>query len=162
MGIKAFAGKSKIKHAYGSIYVNDNTSPTVISGSGIGNKVQFTFFDTNGVFNDLTPDHTNDHIIINKAGIYFIAVKITADSVVGAGAEFSFDIFINNGTTIKENLHTHRSFGGGGGEIGVATITGCTTFDINDTVELWIHNETNSQNVIGTDIELCLFQLDVT
>lgn len=148
---------------YGAMFVNDNVTETAITGTGVANKVQFTLFDNNGVSNgDVTPDHTNDHITSGKTGDYVIKCCITADSVTGAGAEFSFDIFINNGATALSPLHAHRTFSGGGGEIGSIALCGIVNLTANDTVELWIHNETNTQNIILSDVTLSIVQVGGT
>jgi hypothetical protein len=143
--------------SYGGLSVNDNSNPTVISGSGEANKVQYLFFDTNDPSSGgVTPDHTQDHIIINMSGDYVSICSVTADSVAGAGAEFSFDIYVNNGATLKDNLHAHRSFTGGGGEVGSISVSGIATFNSDDTFELWVHNEDNTQNIIITDVTCSL------
>jgi len=157
-GDTTFVGGAGLQEA--SVYVDDNSTETTITGSGVANKVQFTNFDTNGCSNgSATPDHTNDHITIGKAGCYMVLVKITADSIAGAPSQFSFDIFINNGATAKANLHAHRDFAGGAGEVGSITIVGLATFAANDTVELWVHNETNTQNIVLSDVELSVIQV---
>lgn len=141
---------------YGEIYAHDVADTIAIAGIGEANKVQVTSFTTNGLFNFMTPDHTNDHIIVLKAGIYFCAVSISAESGAGAAFEAGFGVYKNNGATGFDNLHSHRNLSGGGGDTGSITISGIVNLAINDTIELWVWNETNVVDVIINDVTLSL------
>jgi hypothetical protein len=145
--------------AFGEITVNGNTTQTAISSSGQNNKVQFALFDTNSPAINIAPDHTQNHIVIERKGIYFVSSCIHADSVSGAGARFGFSIYKNNGTTEITNLHFHRDFSGGGSEAGAGSICGLGSFNVGDTIELWVWNESNSQNIILSDIGIFLLQI---
>lgn len=143
----------------GEICVVGNASETVISSTGKGNKVQFVFFDTNGFSYLTTPDHTEDHIQIQKAGKYFSIASMHADSIAGAAAKLGMSLYKNNGATEFSNIHGHRDFAGGGSESGAMTISGIIDLAVDDTVELWLWNETNTQNIILADVTLSLFKL---
>lgn len=157
LGNEKYFGSAGV--VYGDIYVVDNTTANTFAGIGEANKTQFLQFDTNGVFNNTTPDHTNDHITINVAGDYLINCSITAETS-GAGArEISFDIYKNNGATAFVNLHAHRDMIGGGGEIASIVVSGMVTLAVNDTIEVWVHNETNTNNVILSDVSLSMIQV---
>ena len=142
---------------FGEIYAHDNSTETTITTAGT--KVQVTIFDTDGQASNTSPSHSQDHITTTKAGIYLVTVSLTADSVSGAGAEFDFQVYKNNGATAFDNAHAHRSFAGGGGEIGSVSISGLIPLDANDTVEVWVTNDTNTQNIIVSDITLSLVQV---
>jgi hypothetical protein len=115
--------------AYGEVFKAGNTVETAIGTSGKANKVQYLFFDTDGPSNNATPDHSNNHVLITKAGVYCVSVCIHADSVTGPAAEFGFSIYKNNGATEVVNLHSHRDFSGGGSEAGSANICGLMDVD---------------------------------
>jgi len=145
--------------AYGEISALDNSTETTISVAGT--KVQVTIFDTNGASNNTTPDHTNDHITITKAGHYFVAVSATVNSIAGAASRFEITVQKNNGSGAIIP-HVDRDLAGGGGESGVISMSGIADLAVNDTVEVWIENETNTQNYIVEDISLALIQIGGT
>lgn len=150
-GTRGFAGRS-LGPAYAGISVVDNAVETAIAVAGTA--VQVTIFDTNDPSNVLTPDHTNDHITIAEDGDYFIDVSATVDSVGGAGSVFHMRVQKNNGATEITPVHCHRNLSGGGGESGVISMTGIATLSASDTIEVWIENETNTQNYMVSDISL--------
>jgi hypothetical protein len=145
---------------YGSVYGEDTATTITISGTGVANKVQITAFDTNGVSNgSVTPDHTNNHLTVGKAGDYDIKCYLTCESVVGAAANFGFQVFINNGATIVSGAHAHRYLAGGGSDVGSVALGNQVALSANDTVEVWVWNDTNTQNVVISDITLVLTQI---
>lgn len=148
--------------AFGEIYAYDTNTTITISGTGIANKVQVTAFDTNGASNNTTPDHTNDHITITKAGIYKCDISCSISSGAGAAFKVGAGVFKNNGATHFTNLHFHRNLSGGGGDTGSASMTGLIDLAVNDTIEVWAWNETNTTNLIVDDITLNLVQVGGT
>ena len=145
--------------AYGSIYCYDGNSTHAFTGSGIANKVQVTCFAVNGDSNNTTPNHTTDDITINKAGKYLITVSITAESAAGTGFLVGFGVYKNNGATLFQNLHAHRNLAGGGGDTGSLSLIGIIDAAVNDTIELWVWNETNTTSVIVDDVTMSLVQV---
>jgi len=142
------------QHTYGGISIVDNATATVISGIGIANKVQFLFFDTNDPSQNTTPDHTSDDITIDDTSDYLVTVSITIDSIAGAAATYGLFCYINNGATAVPNLHAHRDMPAGGGVEGSISLSGIATLTAADTIELWVVNETNTQNVILSDVTM--------
>lgn len=142
---------------FAGISVIENAAQTAIAAANTA--VQITVFDTNEPANGATPDHTNDHITISKTGTYFVSCTITVVSIAGAGAKFHFDIQKNNGATVVGQIHTDRNMSGGGSDAGSATMTGLAVLTAADTIEVWVTNETNTQNVIIEDINLALIQV---
>ena len=65
----------------------------------------------------------------------------------------------NNGATLLTGIHSDRNVGGGGVESGAMTMSGIVTLAVNDTVEIWVENETNTQNYTVEDISLSLKQI---
>ena len=146
--------------AFGEIFVTGNVVETAIALSGKANRVQVIVFDTNGASNNATPDHTNDHITITKAGTYMVNVCIHANSPAGGSAvTFGWSIYKNNGTTEIPNLHSHRGFSGGGSEAGSSNVCGMASLEVGDTIELWCWNEDDAQNVVNEDIGISIFRL---
>lgn len=149
--------RERLNSVYGGISVVGNTTQTAIAVAGT--PVQYTLFDTDDGENQADADHTNDHILIQKAGTYMIIVSIHADSIAGVGAAFDFQIYKNNGATSIPHIHAHRSFAGGGGEIASIGLSGIASLSVNDTIELWVTNDTNTQNIILTDVTLSLMRI---
>ena len=141
---------------YGEISTLENTTETVISSSGV--SVQVTIFDTNGHSHHTTPDHEENHILVEQAGHYLIICSSTVESVSGAASKFEFEIRKNNGAT---NLvpHVDRNIAGGGGSAGVISLSGFAELAVGDTVEAWITNETNTANYIVEDVSLAILQV---
>lgn len=144
---------------FAEISVRDNATQTTITTAGQANKVQITMFDTNGLSNNMTPDYTNDHIAVVKPGIYLATVSIHVDSIAGVGHEVGMSLYKNNGATEFTNVHSHRDMSGGGGEAGSMSMSGIISVAVNDTIELWGWNETNTQNFIVADVTLSLTQI---
>jgi hypothetical protein len=145
-------------HTYAEIYVDGNSTPTTINTQNVWEQV--TVFNTNGESNGATPDHTNDHITINQAGVYLVNVTVAIESVSGgSAAEFQGEVFKNNGATGFSNLHFFRQMAGGGSDVGSAAVTGLDAFVANDTIELWVRNITNTSNLIIKHANLSVVRL---
>jgi hypothetical protein len=145
---------------YGGIHGFDEMDEMTIGGVGIANKAQITTFDTNDSAVGTTPDHTNDHITIDRAGKYFVAASMHVESVgAGAADTVGMGIFKNDGATLFENVHGHRKLAGGGGDIGSMTISGIVTLAATDTVEVWCWNEDNIRNIVIDDITLSVYRV---
>lgn len=147
--------------AYGEIYVRDNVNATAIAVAGT--FVQFTEFNTDGESNLTTPDHTNDHITITEAGRYLVTLSLSLLSVGGGGADtVEVEVRKNNGGTIFNNLHSHRTLAGGGGDKGSMSISGIIDLAANDTVEVWVANDDSTDNIVLEDVTLSLVQVGGT
>lgn len=119
---------------YGEIYTVAGGG-VVTNAVGIGNKVQITIFDTNGESDNMTPDHANDHITVNKSGRYLVTTNFSASSA--NVDDYETIVYTNNGTVIFHNLHTHRSVQAGG-SLGAFSVTGIAQLAFADTVEVWL------------------------
>ena len=148
---------------YAEIYGADTSTTITIASSGKANKVQITSFAVDGVSNNATPDYTNDHITITKAGMYLCTVSMHINSVAGGTAEvYGYSVYKNNGATEFANLHGQRNMAGSGGDEGSVPLSGIIDLAANDTIELWIWNKTNTDNVEVDDINLSLVQVGST
>jgi hypothetical protein len=83
-GLDAADGK------YGSMYVDNNSAgtPQVISTS----LVKLTQFDTNGLSNGVTTDHTTDRLTVVNTGIYILSYNI---ALSGSIADFTVIPHVN-------------------------------------------------------------------
>ena len=147
---------------FGEIYATDVANMITIASSGYGGRAQITSFAVNGVSNNATPDHTNDHITITKAGVYLCTCSISTTSTGGTAYVVKFAVFKNNGATPFNNVHAHRSLSGGGGDTGSISLSGMIDLAAADTIELWCWNATNTNNIIIEDVILSLLQIGGT
>jgi len=145
---------------YGGIHAYDAADTITITGSGIANKIQITTFDANDDALGTTPDHTNDHITITNAGIYYCSLSMHVESDISGGADLvGVGVFKNDGATLFENLHGHRKLAGGAVDTGSMTVTGIVTLAVDDTIEAWIWNEDSTDDLVVDDITLSLFRV---
>ncbi len=142
---------------YGGISATDSAVVTAIAVAGVA--VQITVFDVNNPSNGATPDHTNDHITIVTSGDYYIAVSATVNSIVGAGSRFEMRVQKNNGAANVDPLHVDRNVGGGAVESGSVSMSGIAALTAADTIEVWIENETNTQNYVVESITLTVIEI---
>jgi len=160
-GTFVFAGTAGL--VVGEIYVFDANATHAILGTGIANKVQIVAFDTNGYSLNTTPDHTANHITITIAGQYLCVVSLAIDSLAGSAAQFGFGVFKNDGAVHFQNIHANRDLpSGAGGHSGSISMSGIIDLAISDTIEVWVWNETNTQNIVIDDITLTLTQVGGT
>lgn len=145
--------------AFGQISKLDNSTETTISVAGTG--VQVDIFATDELYKNTTPDATNNHITIHKNGKYLILVSSTVNSIGGAGSRCVLTVRKNNGATVLSGLDVAHDFAGGGGESAPLSMSGLADLSPNDTIEVWIENETNTQNYIVEDISLTVIQVGV-
>jgi hypothetical protein len=142
---------------YGEIYVNDNTTSDTVATA---TNSQVTRFDTNGVYNSMTPDHTNDHITIVKAGIYLCATSIAFSG--DGSVQWAFSAYKNNGNTEFANIHADRKLGAAG-DVGSASMSGLIDLAVGDTIEVWMmHTAGVNKDIIIRDCTLSLIQVGGT
>jgi hypothetical protein len=141
---------------FGEISAYNQSDELTISGSGISNKVQVTTFNSNGVSNLSVPSHGSDHITISRSGVYSVNVSVSLDSVAGSGGTIGIGLFKNNGTTQFQNVHATHDLAGGGGEAASLSLSGLIDVNNTDTIEVWVWNDSNSNNVVVDDITLSL------
>jgi hypothetical protein len=143
---------------FGEVSILNNTSTTVLAAA---TPAQFLFFDTNGPSNGATPDHTNDHITVNKAGTYLVTCSVTTETTVGGGITLDLAVMKNNGATQVGAVHAHRDMAGGGGDVGSISMSGLAVLSSGDTIELWVENETNGNDIILEDATLSIAMVGV-
>jgi hypothetical protein len=145
---------------YGEIFANNVSGTVTITSSGKSNRVQIDTFDNNGLSNgNITPDHTNDHITIGVDGHYMLTCSISCENSPGLAATYGFSAYKNNGSVEFTNCHSHRAMAGAGGDTGSISMNGIIACYANDTIEVWMWNEDNTNNVIVDDITLSLVQI---
>lgn len=93
-------------------------------------------FDTDGASNgSATPDHTNDHITVGKAGMYLVSYTVSCRSAQANSYEFK--IKYNNGATDVTQSHFHRDTSTAG-RLGVGAATCIVDLPASATVEVWV------------------------
>lgn len=147
------------KMIYATIYAHDQAVNTTFSGTGEGNSVQVTIFDTNGDFNNAVPDHTNDHITINETGKYYIFVTMSVETVGASARTVGWHVEKNNGATSIDNLHVERRLTGGGGDVGSVALSGIVDLTEGDTIELWCWNDDNTNSILISDVSMSVLQV---
>lgn len=139
---------------YGEIYVRDNaTSDSVATAT----NTQVSRFSTNGQYNATTPDHTNNHITIQREGTYLVTISLAF--LGDASVDWTATVYTNNGATEYPNVHMNRKLGAGG-DIGSASLSGLCYFYEDDTVELWVrHGAGINKSITIQDCTLSLVKI---
>ena len=138
---------------YGEVFVNDNTTVTSVSSAGF---TQFLHFDTNGHNLNSSPDHTENHIVIERAGVYMVDSCVNIKNSSGNAHDIEVVISKNNNSVIFPNMRRHRTLGTGT-DIGAIPICGHLDLAIDDTIELWITSDSASaRDVNAEDVVLML------
>ena len=144
--------------SYASMYITGNGADVGIVDIGVA--VQVLDFATNGPNNaSCTPDHTSDHITVAVAGDYQINVSATVNTNGGAATVLEMTVQKNNGASVLGGLHVDQSMAGGGGESGSVSMCDIVTLAANDTVEVWIENETSTAEYVVEDISITVVQV---
>ncbi len=138
----------------GEISVADNVT-AMTPGTSF---TQVTAFDTNGISNDVTSDHTNDHLITNTAGNYMVVISLTVNNDEVTAHEIDFQLFKNNGDTEFTNVHVHRSLAGSS-DVGSVSMSGIIACAASDTIELWVQSDTAAKDIIVSDCTLSLYMI---
>jgi len=146
-GDLVFNGGAGLCFADISVYDN-GTADTIATGTW----GQMTRFDTDGESNNCTPSHANDHITITKAGRYM--VNVSASFSGDPNITWYGGVWKNNGNTQLQNLQIHRKLGAGG-DVGCVSMGGIGDFAANDTVEIWIRQDSGASKDI-TIVDCCL------
>jgi len=102
---------------------------------------QILGFDTDGISNLATPDHTNDHITITKTGAYQVQFSISGRSA--NPTTFQFMVRKNNGTVALTNIMVHRTTSAAN-RVATGACTGLVALTAGDTIELWIQRVTGA------------------
>ena len=158
---KAYDGTNwKRKGAvFGSLSAESNATATTISSSStdFSNAVQVTIFDTDQSESGVDTDQSagNDHIVIKHAGWYNLDVSASFSD--GNSNTISYAFFKNNGATQLGSRCTRKM--GTGGDVGSTSGMGRVNLSVGDTIELWVQNESNADNVdfedITMSVEMC-------
>jgi len=117
---------------FGEVYYHGAGSDIVMAAQDTW--YQFTGFDTDGVSNNMTPDHTNDHITVLKAGIYLLALSISTKSATADN--YKIGVALNNGDTYLAVSDIHVTTIAGA-KVEAAAVVALVTLAANDTVEVW-------------------------
>lgn len=142
---------------FGEIWAEGNAVATAIPGAAT--FVQATVFTNNGESSVATPNHTQDHILIQQDGVYVAMVSASVLSGAGLGAIFEAEVRCNNGTVRFTNVHWDRQLAGGGGDVGSTSMSGLARLSVGDTVEVWVQNKANGTDITFEDINLTVIKV---
>jgi hypothetical protein len=119
---------------FGEIYYHGSGTDLALAAQDTW--YQLVAFDTDGEANgSVTPDHTNDHITVGKAGRYLVSYSISSRSA--ASNKYEYSVFYNNGGTEVVNSHTHRDTTVAN-KLGVVANSCIVDLPASATVELWV------------------------
>lgn len=143
--------------AIGVLTVEGNATATAISLSSTDftNKVQFDQFDSAGLSVNMTPEVVQNHIKVDKAGVYVVAFVYSFSG--GSNDTYSGAVYINNGAT-KLNTRSTRKLGTGG-DVGVALLLATGSLVANDTIEPWFQNESGTADFTIEDGIMLAFRI---
>lgn len=138
--------------AYGEISVESNATATTIgsSSSDFSNKVQVTIFDTDGLSQHMTPDNSTDDITVVISGRYLITARFNFTGT--ASDDISAAIFANNGARQLSARGTKAvDSTDADAELTIACVADLIA---DETIELWVQNETAGNNITVVDAVL--------
>jgi len=143
--------------AHAEISFEGNVTATVIAASSnnFSSAKQVTVSGTNGTSHEMTPDHTEDHLVVVRAGTYY--VQATFNLTGTASDDISAAVFRNN----KAEQVTPRSTKAIDSVDldAVFTVSGLVECLVGDTLELWLQNETSTANVTVVDGVLLAYRI---
>lgn len=143
-------------HTYGEISVKDNTNTVTLAAASI---VQVTDFDTNGLSNNTTPDHTEDHILVNHKGIYEVSFNIHLINDAAQKHVIDVSLYANNGNVEFLNVHGHRTMSVGT-DVGAMSGSGIVEILAGETLELWATTDSSSnRDVIFEDVNIHIVEI---
>jgi hypothetical protein len=143
--------------AFGEIYVFDTATAISVATAGVDYKINT--WRNNGASKDCTPDATNNNITITRAGVYMCNVSAVVKSVGAPTQTIGLNVKLNSGVTTASNMHAHRLLAGGGLDTGSVSLSGLLTVVVGDTVELWIANDSTTDNLIVEDANMTVHQV---
>jgi len=144
--------RGEIRRESNSATTTDFGDTTVTFEAG---KAQVTIFDTNGLAHNITADHTNDHLEIDVAGDYELTADISFSG--GNSKTHAFAFHKNNGATKIGGRVTRKL--GASGDVGACSLHTIATLAVDETVELWAQNETDTTSITIEDITMSAVQL---
>lgn len=156
-GITGNATSAGIPPSYAEMFFQDNATPTVIAGSNIPVKINATY--SADMLKDFT--HANGTLTYNNAlaKVFVVDADLTA-TYPGTAQNTSFFITKNGSVIAKSKQSTFI------GPISPANVANpCHAvigLSLGDTIEVWVENNDNANDVIVTDFNLFINSIDAT
>lgn len=145
--------------AFGEIWGVDWATGTAIAVTDTWYQVDA--FTTNGESHLSTPDYTNHHIVVDHAGRYLIVVSASLVSEGGPQETvFEVEVHLNNGAVHCQNIHADQH--SAQDDINSVSMQGIRDLAVNDTVELWVRNRTNTFDVLFHSVCVSLVEVGGT
>jgi hypothetical protein len=145
---------------FGALELEDNTVETEITTAGV--KVQISNFVASTleiVGNGTNPDFSEGHIEIESDGSYIVGCTLSVERSGGALFTAHFECFKNNGATHLAGVHASQYFPATATAPTHVTMIGIANLVKGDTVEIWVTNETNTVNLLVSEIALTVVKV---
>lgn len=151
---------SRRTSTYGEISVRDNLVDTVISV--VNEWVQFTGFDTVGLARGFDASIIDSDNTVEFDTICLVAVSLSYTKGEGPAnsSTFEFEIRVNNGVKVFNNLASKRYLESGSADTGSVSMSGLADFEAGDTVELWVRNIDNTNNILIENCTMAAIRVD--
>ena len=143
---------SRAHHA--EIFTNGNTVPTTLTTAG--EWKQFLGFATLGQSRGAIGEPAEDHILIQRAGVY--SVKGSFSFSGSNSRTYEVEVMCLNGTIPHPNLHTEIKLNANG-YAGSCSVSGSALFTAGATVEVWIRCLDGSNDPTIRDINLSVMEI---
>ena len=152
-------GQGAFTHAGQYAELNNQSNGTALTitaaSTDFSNKVQIPFSTASSVEQGLNADNATEDITVGTTGIYHVSVSLSFSG--GANETYSFAVFANNGANQLTTRSTRRV--GSGGAVGNAGICGNVSVAAGVTLEVWIQNETSTDNCTVEDASFSAFRI---
>ena len=148
------------EHAGQYAELNNESNGTALtisaSSSNFSNKVQVAFATANPTAEQgLDANNTQEHITVGTDGIYFVNATLSISG--GGNDQLSFAVFTNNGATQLTARSTFKL--DSAGAVTNVVCSGIVSLSANDTLEVWIQNETSSSDCTVEDAAFSAFRV---
>lgn len=137
---------------HGCIYVTNQTVATDITAASTLTK--FTEFATAGPELSVSADIANDRLNIPLNGVYQINCSFVGESIAGGAITIHCELYTDSGVTSIPGLHCHRYLSGGGADRGSMNMIGIASLTAGSTIQFWLENDTNANDVLISDCTL--------
>jgi hypothetical protein len=131
---------------YGEIYAHGSTD--AITSVAQNDWDQIVAFSVNGENNGTVPDHTNNHITINKKGRYLASFHWCGYGPAAAH-DWDFHISKNNNASQFNNVTSHLTTPAAQNDVSVSAM-GIIDLEEGDTIEMWVRRTSAGNNIVLT------------
>ena len=116
-------------------------------------KIKLTGFNTNGLSNGMTVDHTDDSIKALVAGTYEISMNLSFSGT--NSAEFQLEVYVYDDSTtswVASGFSVDRKLGTGG-DVGSCSLTGLVALDVDDKIAIYVSSGAATDDITPTEAQ---------